>query len=430
MKTFKQLINEVFFFLKENTTAAPADNSSKNSFINLLYSMRPSDAGKLFGECLNVFTSTDIKEIEILVPERDAALYIFGAYTENGSLKHKMPEGKKAVYVTREDIDNLCTITDKNTMVKNMIEAENRQVKEIFSFSSIADPVPHKITDEMFGTRELTGKKRVKVPGTKSSYERYETKRVGTGIFVRNGNLTLTTTYTGRGVHSSNKTSSMDVGRGGRKTKAITNNYYINGLAKLFIKFNDKESYLVCIDKNKSTDSLKATTSSGSLNNVAIYNTNKATSGDLFYNTNFLNAAAEKLSLNSDEIYKILNTRQDTADILRPRQTNIVNRDSVKPFSSTIKELIQKAKTYANLYNNATAESIKMKWLEKWKEVCNALISAIKQDYPTLSLPQNEYSTIPKQVKEHLKKLQEKRKAVITANGRDKIDVRSAFKKR
>lgn len=427
MKTFKQLINEVLYFLSENAkVTVPVVDSPKNSFIDLLYSMRASDAGKLFGECLNIFTSTNIIELEILVPERDKALYVFGAYTENGKLEHKMPVGKKAIYVTKQDIDDLCTITDKNAMVENIIKAENRVPKEIFSFSSTADPVSHEITDEMFGTREMTENRTVKVAGSKSSYDRYVTKRVGTGVFIRNGNLTLTTIFTGKGTHNSKKNSSMDVGKKSRITAAITNNYYINGHAKLFIKFNDKESYLVCIDKNKSTDRLKATTSSGSLNNVAIYNTNKATSNDLFYNISFLNAAAEKLSLNSDEIYKILNSEQDVESISNVQQPKIAYSNVIKPFSSTIKELIQKARTYTHLYNNATDESAKANWLKKWREVCNLLISNIKQDYPSLSLPENEYGSIPKQVKEHLKKLQKARKT----NKNNTIDVSSAFRKK
>lgn len=427
MKTFRQLINEVLASLNEETAqvAVPASNSGEMSFIRLLYNMKPSSAGNLFGECVNIFTSTPITEIEILVPEKNIDLYVFGAYTENEPLKHKMPTGKKAIYVTKKDIDDLCSIIDRKTMIHNIISAENR--KQTYSFSSSADPSPHEITDKMFGTKEKKEMREVQVPATKNSYARKVKKLVGTGVYVRNGNLALSTIYTGKGVHSGKKIQSMEVGRGGRHTAAISNNYYINGHAKLFIKFNDRESYLICIDKNRSTDSTKANSSSGSLNNVAIFNTQKEkTSDDLFYNTSFLNAAARQLALNSEEIYDILNSGQNVESISNVQQPKIAYSNDVKPFSSTIKELIQKARRYAHLYNNATDESAKANWLEKWREVCNLLISNIKQDYPSLSLPENEYGSIPKQVKEHLKKLQQARKT----NKNNTIDVRSAFRKK
>ena len=395
MKTFKQLINEVFNLLSEDVSMEEAFGRAEISFINLLHGMKSSAAGSLFGECLNIFTSTDITEIEILVAENDMNIYTFGTYAIGNTLEHKMPIGKKAIYVTKKDIENLCSVIDKQTMVNNIIKLENHE--QTFSFSSTADPAPHIITDKMFNTREEMKDVEHLVKSKLTGKLKTVTKREPTGIFIRNGNLTLETIFTGKGISTGKKVSSMEVDRSGRKTAAIKNKYYINNRANLFIKFKDKQSYLVCIDKNNSNDKLNANFSSGSINNVAIFKTIK-NDNDLFYNTSFLNKAAEKLSLNLAEINKILNNKQNVANrnIIGPQKSQKINKRVGNNLSKDLKDKIAVFKTIP-----VGTPAYKLSLDKLW----NSIIS----ERENLNFTDEEWRILPSAIKEVIKKRQQYR---------------------
>ena len=395
MKSFKQLINEVFNLLSEDVSMEEAFGRAEISFANLLHSMKSAGAGSLFGECLNIFTSTDITEIEILVAENDMNIYTFGTYAIGNTLEHKMPIGKKAIYVTKKDIENLCSVIDKQIMVDNIIELENN--KQTFSFSSTADPSPHIITDKMFNTREQTKTVEHLVRSKLTGKLKTVTKREPTGTFIRNGNLTLETIFTGKGIDTGKKVSSMEVNRSSRKTAAIKNKYYINNRAKLFIKFKDKESYLVCIDKNNSNDNLNAKLSSGSINNVAIFKTER-NNNDLFYNTSFLNKAAEKLSLNLAEINKILKNKQNIANknIIDPQKSQGVDNRVGNNLSADLNKKIVSFKSIpvgSNFY----------------KLALNKLLASIISERGDLDFSDEEWKLLPFGIKELIKKKQQHR---------------------
>ena len=137
--------------------------------------------------------------------------------------------------------------------------------------------------------------------------------------------------------------------------------------------------------------------SSGSINNVAIFKTER-NNNDLFYNTSFLNKAAEKLSLNLAEINKILKNKQNIANknIIDPQKSQGVDNRVGNNLSADLNKKIVSFKSIpvgSNFY----------------KLALNKLLASIISERGDLDFSDEEWKLLPFGIKELIKKKQQHR---------------------
>lgn len=410
MKTLLQLVNEGLKALNEatigdiwqsqnNTRLSSFEkqlsaHSSFDNFDKILARLTNAQLGGLIGECINIFRDQPtINFISVVIPREQNANYTITNINEEKISKIEI-RGKDNIIISRNYIEKNFPRQNSSDIIKSILEEPTSYV-----FASYADPVPHKITEEMAGKHKIYDYEKTQTFDPETRLHKTITTKKDSGETKDVNTLKLSTTNTGAGVtQGSKRVSAVDVGRGSRKTLTIQNFYNVNGGAYC-VQIRNYPAYAFVMNRSKDAQNNRAfaaspTRAKGAINNV--YIKKDGIEYNMYTSDEFLEHLAKELSGEKRNYNHSSETKLDGLNMQIMHKTP---NQRVFNLISQVNQLISNAR------KNGSTEII-----AEAKKKCRELFEMILQKYGT-SVPPDIYKKLPNNIKNAIKKKQEKQRA-------------------
>lgn len=425
MKTLQQLVNEGLKALNEvtigdiwqshnNTRLSSFEKqlsarSSSDNFDRILARLTDAQLGGLIGECINIFRDQPtINFISVVIPREQNANYTITNINEEKISKIEI-RGKDNIIISRNYIEKNFPRRNSSDIIKIILNEPTSYV-----FASYADPVPHKITEEMAGKHKIYDYEKTQTFDSETRLHKTITTKKDSGETKDVNTLKLSTTNTGAGVtQGSKRASAVDAGKESRKTLTIQNFYNVNG-GTYCVQVRDYPVYAFVMRRakdaqNNQTFAGSPTRAKGTIDNVYIKKDD--IDHNMYTSNEFLEHLAKELSSGKRSYNRSSETKLDGLNTQTMRKAP---DQKVSELISQVNQLISNAR------ENHSKEII-----ADAKKKCKELYDMILLNYGT-RVPTDIYRKLPTIIKNAIMEKQKIQKA----NRENHIDVKAAFRRR